>query len=126
MASVYNGKAENQALWIQKNFKFIKNKHTEQSAFQSIMNYSWFNFLTNDSCTNPLVIISFRKEIMFWVCYLPTLWQIVMNYTVFCKLPLRTCFRQNMTERNSFWNKKSFLEEENDSVVICVTKKHTI
>ena len=78
MASVYNGKAENQALWIQKNFKFIKNKHTEQSAFQSIMNYSWFNFLTND-----FVIIFWGKEIMFWVCYPPTFLQDVLKYTVF-------------------------------------------
>ena len=42
-----------------------------------------FNFLTNDSGTNPLVIISFRKEIMFWVCHLPTLWQIVINFAFF-------------------------------------------
>ena len=29
------------------------------------------------------VIMSFRKEIMFWVCYLPTLWQVVIKYPVF-------------------------------------------
>ena len=33
--------------------------------------------------TSTLVIISFRKEIMFWVCYLPTLWHDVIKYPVF-------------------------------------------
>ena len=29
-----------------------------------------FNFLTDDTDTNPLVKISIRQEIMFWDCYL--------------------------------------------------------
>ena len=48
-----------------------------------------FDFLTSDSGTNPLVIISFGKEIMFYVCYLPTLWQVVIKYPgFFGRLPL--------------------------------------
>ena len=49
------------------------------------MNYSWFcfDYLANESGTHPLVIISFRKEIMFWVCYIPTLWHDVIKYPVF-------------------------------------------
>ena len=49
------------------------------------MNYSWFcfDYLANESGTHPLVIISFRKEIMFWVCYLPTLWHDVIKYPFF-------------------------------------------
>ena len=39
--------------------------------------------MTNDSDTHPLVIISFWKEIMFWICYLPTLWQNVIKFPVF-------------------------------------------
>ena len=39
--------------------------------------------MTDDSGIHPLVIISFRKEIMFWVCYLPTLRHNVIKYPVF-------------------------------------------
>ena len=53
------------------------------------MNYYSFNYLTNDSGTHPIVIISLRKEIMFWVSYLPTLWHIVIKFTFFFgRLPL--------------------------------------
>ena len=54
----------------------------------SIINEIFMVFLsmTYDSDTHPPktnVIISFVKEIMFWNCYLPTLWQIVIKFTVF-------------------------------------------
>ena len=69
-------------------------KYKCKYGFGVFFNIWWIiqvsNFLTNDSGTHPLVIISFGNEIMFWVCYLPTptVWQIVKKYTVFWRLPL--------------------------------------
>ena len=77
--------------WIK--LKFVINKNTKQSCsknkFKNLnvnvksINNNGFHDDLYDSGIHPLVIISFVKEIMFWNCHLPTLWQIVIKFTVF-------------------------------------------